>query len=106
MRRSRDFRRRERERSDRVAERSANPSARQPTDRTTEEEQTRMTAIDVPDERLTLGHFLDDVVARYDDRPALHFDGVDIAYRELRAESQRLAKGIVEPSGSFVSLRK
>jgi len=51
--------------------------------------------IDVPSERLTLGHFLDDVVERYGDGPALHFGDRELSYRELRAESRRLARALV-----------
>jgi fatty-acyl-CoA synthase len=46
-------------------------------------------------ERLTLGRFLDDVSARHAERPALRIDGRSVSYRELRAGSRRLARGLV-----------
>jgi acyl-CoA synthetase (AMP-forming)/AMP-acid ligase II len=53
-----------------------------------------LTTSDVPAERLTLGHFLDDVAERYGDRPAIHFGDRELGYRDLRSESRRLARAL------------
>jgi len=45
--------------------------------------------------RYTLPRFLDDVAERHGPRVALRFEGKDTTYAELRAESRRIAKGLV-----------
>ncbi len=45
--------------------------------------------------RLTLGRFLDDVVERHGDRPALKTRDRELSFRELQAASRALARGLV-----------
>ena len=45
--------------------------------------------------RLTLGRFLEDVVARHGERPAIRFGGRSFAYADVERESRRLARGLV-----------
>ncbi len=52
-------------------------------------------SVDPDPTRLTLGHFLTDLAARYGEREALVFEGRRILYRELEAEARRLARGLI-----------
>lgn len=45
--------------------------------------------------RGTLGRFLEDVVGRHGERPALRFGGEGFRYADVERESRRLAKGLI-----------
>ncbi len=45
--------------------------------------------------RLTFGHFLSDIAARYGEREAIVFEGQRLSYRELESEARRLARALI-----------
>jgi len=45
--------------------------------------------------RLTFGHFLSDVAARYGEREAIVFEERRLSYRELESEARRLARALI-----------
>ncbi len=47
-------------------------------------------------ERLTLPHFLEDITARFGERVALRFEGVDTSYQDLALDVRRLAAALLE----------